>query len=432
MSEPTRPPRGRIAWALADFAREPFFSFVLSLIFPPFFVNVLAPDPVSGTAFWGYSLSATSILLVLSAPLIGALADATGTRRPWLVATLTMAGLGLASLWGATAQPGHLFWVAASVGLAQLAIEWSRVLTDSLLPGVSGSAGTGALSGMAVGLGFLASLVYMGIAYLAGSAESADTARLLSVGSGAWLIVFMVPCLLACPQPAPRFATLGAAVRSAQKELRTTWPRLRAQPALARFLLARMVYWDGTMSLFSFIAILAATRLHWDTRAMTTFGIAGLIAGSLAGAVAGTVEARLGVRRSLATALLVLLTVTVVLAVALADEPAPWSGGLSRPIDRLFLASAVLACAALSVVMASSRSMLVRLAEPARLGEAFGLYVMVGRASSFLAPLLVAIATTTTGDQRAGVFGVAGGLLIVGLVLLLRVPVPPPAVHAHA
>jgi UMF1 family MFS transporter len=66
----------------------------------------------------------------------------------------------------------------------------------------------------------------------------------------------------------------------------------------------------------------------------------------------------------------------------------------------------------------------VRLAEPARLGEAFGLYVMVGRASSFLAPLLVAITTTATGDQRAGVFGVAGALLLTGLVLLLRVNVP--------
>jgi len=431
LSESTYSPRGRISWALADFAREPFFSFVLSLIFPPFFVNVLASDPASGTAFWGYSLSVTSILLVVTAPLVGALADATGTRRPWLVATLVMASAGLVSLWWATATPVGLLWVVASVGAAQLAIEWSRVLTDSLLPGVAGPDDTAALSGLAVGLGFLASLVYMAIAYLAGSSERPEMARLLSVGSGVWLVVFMMPCLVACPQPAARFATLGAAAHSARTELSTTWSRLRSQPALGRFLLARMVYWDGTMSLFSFIAILAATRLHWDTRAMTTFGIAGLISGSLAGAVAGAVEARIGVRRSLATALLALLAVTVVLAAALWHEPAPWSGGLTRPVDRLFLAVAVMACAALSVVMASSRSLLVRLAEPARLGEAFGLYVMVGRASSFLAPLLVAIATTATGDQRAGVFGVAGLLLIIGLALLLRVPVPAYARHAH-
>lgn len=424
MAETQATPRARLAWAFADFAREPFFSFVLSLIFPPFFVNVLAGDPVLGTAYWGYGLSATSVLLVLTAPVAGSFADATGTRRPWLVGTLVLATAALSSLWYATAQPGHLLWVLASVGAAQLAIEWSRVFTDSLLPQVSTPGDVGALSGLAVGLGFGASLLYMVLGYLAGAPDSPDTARLLSVGSGGWLVMFMLPCLLACPQPEARLASPGTAASRAFTELRTAWSRLRRQRGLRQFLIARMVYWDGTMSLFSFLAIVAATQLHWGTRAMTTFGIAGLIAGAAAGLLAGRFEARLGSRRTLAFALLTLLMITLVLALALARPIPPPAGLFARPIDRLFLGLAVLACAALSLVMASSRTLLVRLAAPSRLGEAFGLYVMVGRASSFLAPLLVALAITMSGDQRAGVFGVASLMLATGIALLLRVSIP--------
>jgi UMF1 family MFS transporter len=419
--------RARLSWALADFAREPFFSFVLSLIFPPFFVGTLASDPVQGTAFWGYSLSVTSLLLVATAPLVGALADATGSRRPWILLALVAAGAALASLWFASAESGHLLWVLVSVCAAQLAIEWTRVLTDSLLPVVTIPDDVGALSGLAVGLGFVASLLYMTLAYVAGSSDEPEMARLLSVGSGAWLIVFMLPCLLLCPQPRARFTSLGLAAAHAFADLRRTWPRLRSQPGLGRFLLARMIYWDGTTSLFSFLAIIAATQLQWGTRAMTTFGIAGLIAGAAAGAVAGRLEARVGVRRSLAIAIVTLLVVTGVLAGVLAMPRAAADGGLARDVDYVYLAAAVVACGALSIVMASSRSLLVRLAEPSRLGEAFGLYVMVGRASSFLAPLLVALAVSATGNQQAGVFGVSALLLIVGLVLLLRIEVPAPA-----
>jgi len=424
LAERPHPRRARYAWALADFAREPFFSFVLSLIFPPFFVGTLAADPIRGTALWGYGLATTSVLLVLSAPVAGALADATGTRRPWIAGSLALACGALGSLWLATAAPGRLLWVLASVIVAQLAIEWSRVYTDSLLPSVAPPEDVGALSGLAVGLGFAASLAYLALGYGV-EAGDAPAARLLSVGSGLWLLVFMVPCLVFCPQPPRRAASAKQAIGAALAELRQAWSRLAAGGGLGRFLLARMLYWDGTMSLFSFLAIVASTYLKWDTRAMTIFGIGGLIAGAAAGVLGGRLESRLGARRTLVAGLVVLLAVTLTMAVALglphaAASPAESFG---RPVDRLVLGLAIVACAALSLVMASSRSLLVQLADPTRLGEAFGLYVMVGRASSFLAPLLVAVVTTTSGDQRTGVFGVAAVLLTAGLLLLRTVPI---------
>ena len=74
--------RGQWSWAMADWAREPFFSIVLSLIFPPYFVAVVAGDPVRGTVLWGYGLAAASAALVLLSPFAGAAADSTGRRKP--------------------------------------------------------------------------------------------------------------------------------------------------------------------------------------------------------------------------------------------------------------------------------------------------------------------------------------------------------------
>lgn len=416
--------RGQLAWALADFAREPFFSFTLSLILPPLFVNSLAADPVSGTAWWGYGLSATSLVLVVTAPLAGSLADAGGSRRPWIVLCLVVAASAMASLWFATAAPGRILWTLASVAVAQLAIELSRVYTDSLLPMVARPDETARLSGAAVGLGFAAGIVYLGIGYwLGGQAADELVARTLAAGSGAWLLLFMLPCILLCPQPPARTARWRDSLARGLAELSLAFRRLATQPELRRFLLARMVYWDGTMSLFSFISIIAATVLGWGTREMTVFGVSGLVAGALAGGSSGRLEGWFGTQRTLELAVAAVLTVTVALAllVGVGTPPADRLHGLDTGLGRGFLMLAIIGCFLLGVIMASSRSMLVRLALPDRLGEAFGLYVMVGRASSFLAPLLVAVSTSITSNQRAGVFGVAAALLAAGLWLLRRV-----------
>lgn len=70
--------------------------------------------------------------------------------------------------------------------------------------------------------------------------------------------------------------------------------RLRSDRQLARFLIARMAYWDGTMALFSFFTILASTALGWSTQQMTVFGLLGLLSGATAGLLAGRIDARLG------------------------------------------------------------------------------------------------------------------------------------------
>ena len=180
---------------MADWAREPFFTIVMSLVFPPFFVAVVVADPVRGTALWGYGLAAASALLVLLGPLAGAAADSTGRRKPWILGCVIAAALALLSLWAASRVPGQVAWVLASCALAQLAIELSRVFTDSLVLRAAPRERVGELSGLAVGLGFAASMLYIGATLVVKDAAAPVVAALC----GAWLVVFFVPLLLWCP-----------------------------------------------------------------------------------------------------------------------------------------------------------------------------------------------------------------------------------------
>jgi UMF1 family MFS transporter len=411
--------RGQWSWAMADWAREPFFSIVLSLIFPPYFVAVVAGDPVRGTVLWGYGLAAASALLVLLGPFAGAAADSTGRRKPWIVGCVVVAAAALASLWLATASPGHIVWVLASCALAQLAIELSRVFTDSMVLRVAPRERVGDLSGLAVGLGFAASFLYVCGTLLFDRLDGREVSAL----SGVWLAVFILPLLWWCPDFPSEARSWAENSRDSLVRLRNSLRDLVRVPQVGRFLLARMVYWDGMMGLFSFIAILASSRLAWRASEISMFGLLGLVAGALGGVAGGVLDRRYGSKRTLVGSLAIMLAVSIVMLLQLpgvtvrsADAALFSSAG-----DRMFLALAIIACACLGAILASSRSMMVRISPADRLGEFFGLYVMVGRASSFAAPLLVAFATTAFDNQTTGVFSVALTFMALGLVLLGRV-----------
>ncbi|MCW5573307.1 MAG: MFS transporter [Steroidobacteraceae bacterium] len=411
--------RGQWSWAMADWAREPFFSIVLSLIFPPYFVAVVAGDPVRGTALWGYGLAAASAALVLLSPFAGAAADSTGRRKPWIVGCVVLAVAALASLWIGTARPGQVVWVLASCAVAQLAIELSRVFTDSMVLKVAPRERVGDLSGLAVGLGFAASFLYVCGTLLLDAVDG----RAVSVLSGAWLVVFILPLLTWCPDFPGEVRSWAESWRDSLARLRNSLRDLVRVPQVGRFLLARMVYWDGMMGLFSFIAILASSRLAWRASEISVFGLFGLVAGAAGGVAGGRFERHHGPKRILAGSLAIMLAVSIIMLLELpgvvtrgADDALFSAAG-----DRMFLALAIVASACLGSILASSRSMMVRLSPADRLGEFFGLYVMVGRASSFAAPLLVALATTAFGNQTTGVFSVALTFMALGLVLLGRV-----------
>src|SRR5262249_24583990 len=80
-------PLAQFSWVLFDGARSPYNVFINIFVFSAYFSTVVIPDPVRGQTWWSYITSGASVLIAISAPVLGAIADAGGRRKPWLLAS---------------------------------------------------------------------------------------------------------------------------------------------------------------------------------------------------------------------------------------------------------------------------------------------------------------------------------------------------------
>src|SRR5258708_20979324 len=105
MGEPSSAIRARqplpaiVAWVLFDPAAQPFFTLVTTFVFAPYFASRVASDPVTGQALWGYATSIAGLIIAVLSPILGAVADATGPRKPWIVAFSVLLIAGSLALW---------------------------------------------------------------------------------------------------------------------------------------------------------------------------------------------------------------------------------------------------------------------------------------------------------------------------------------------
>jgi UMF1 family MFS transporter len=182
-----------------------------------------------------------------------------------------------------------------------------------------------------------------------------------------------------------------------------------------------MFYRDALNGIYAFGGIYAAGVLEWSIVQIGVFGIVAAITGAVFCWIGGRVDALVGPKPVIIAGVLALVCVcllivttdrTMLAGVALAD-------GSGLPDMAFYLCGAVIGAAG-GALQASSRTMMVRQANPDRMTEAFGLYALSGKATSFAAPALVALVTDLTNNQRLGVLPIVG-LFVIGLVLLVWV-----------
>ena len=109
--------RGRFGWAMFDWANQPIFTLISTFIFAPYFASTVVGDPVEGQTLWGYAQSMAGLLIAILSPVLGAIADQTGPRKPWIAAFQVICVIASALLWFAVpnAPTGTLLVVMLAV-----------------------------------------------------------------------------------------------------------------------------------------------------------------------------------------------------------------------------------------------------------------------------------------------------------------------------
>ncbi|RKF17213.1 MFS transporter [Roseovarius spongiae] len=425
-------------WFFFDWASQPYNTLLITFIFAPY-VKELIGDGAAAQTAWGFGIGAAGLIVALLAPVLGAMADHSGNRMEWIKLFSAMYVIGAFGLWWAAPHDFNLTLILILFALGMIGMEFATIFTNSMLPDLGDKQEIGRISGNGWAFGYVGGLSAL-IIMLLFFAESGDTGRTLIgldplfgldpvkregtrfVGplTGFWYLLFMAPFFLWVRDPQPRTVEKGV-VGEALRSVAATILRLPRTPSLFAFLGSSMLYRDALNGMYFFGGIYAAGVLDWNVVDTGTFGIIAIIAGAIFAWLGGRADQRFGPKPVIMVCIIVLGFVAV--SIVYVSRESVY--GVAVPArstlpDMIFYAFGALIGAAGGVIQSASRTMMVRQARPGHMAEGFGLYGLAGKATSFVAPIAVGLATAASGSQQIGVTPLIG-LFTVGFVLLLFV-----------
>lgn len=425
-------------WYFYDWAAQPYNTLLITFIFAPYFSSAVASNSVDGQTMWATMIALSGFFLAFTSPIFGAIADSAGPRKPWIFLFSIMYIIGAAYLWNATPNMASVTMVLLMFAIGMIGMELSQTFVNSMLPSLASRTEIGRISGSGWAFGYVGGVVslfimllffaendsgvtFIGIAPIFGLDGAArEGTRFVGILTAVWFFIFMIPFFL-WVKDEPRRENIYSAVSKGLSELFTTLGNLSQKRSLAAYLMSSMFYRDALIGLYSFGGIYASGVLDWSIVQIGIFGIVAAITGAIFCFIGGFVDQAIGPKKVIVISVSVLILVSI-LIIGLSRETIfgiPISSQSSLP-DNLFIFAGACIGAAGGVLQASSRTFLVDQADPERMTEAFGLYALTGKASAFLAPMLIAVFTSLSGSQRLGVSPVIG-LFVIGLILLFWV-----------
>ncbi|GAA6188430.1 MFS transporter [Litorivita sp. NS0012-18] len=429
-------PRKRIwGWFFFDWASQPYNTLLLTFIFSPFF-GELVGDGAKAQAAWGFGIGAAGFVIAVLAPLLGAMADTSGNRLRWIWGFSVLYVIGSALLWTAAPDDFDMYFILFAFAIGLIGMEFATIFTNAMLPDLGPREEIGRISGRGWAFGYVGGLVTL-LLMLALFAESATTGRTMIgiepvlgldpaaregtrfVGplTAIWYAVFMIPFFLWVRDPKPAKPPKGA-LGTALKGLGQTVRKLPQTPSLFSYLGASMFYRDALNGMYFFGGLYAQGVLGWSVVNVGIFGIVAIIFGAIFAYIGGEMDVRFGPKPVIRICILVLAFVAISMVLVSRESVyGVFVGPESSLPDITFYILGATIGAAGGVLQAASRTMMVKQANPERMTEAFGIYGLAGKATSFLAPTAIGIATAVTGSQQLGVTPLVV-LFLIGLFLL--------------
>lgn len=422
-------------WFFFDWASQPYNTLLVTFIFAPF-VKELVEDGARAQALWGLTIGAAGLTIALLAPLLGAVADTFGNRMKWIWLFSLLYVIGSSGLWFANPQALHLWLVLFAFAIGLIGMEFATIFTNSMLPDLGTSEEIGRISGKGWAFGYLGGLVALvimlgffaenardGLTMLGRppafglDAELREGTRFVGPLTAVWYILFMTPFFLWVRDPEPAQVEKSA-LSLALRNLVKTFRSLPKQSSLFAFLGSSMLYRDALNGMYFFGGIYAAGVLEWSIIDTGIFGIIAIMSGAFFAWLGGYADDWIGPKPVIRACILILSAVAVAIVFISRDsvfgiEVKPES---NLPDITFMILGSVIGGAG-GVLQSASRSMMVRQAALGRMTEAFGLYALAGKATSFLAPFLIALVTALSGSQQIGVTPLIV-LFVIGLVLL--------------
>ncbi|MBA4490862.1 MFS transporter [Paracoccus sp. S1E-3] len=418
-------------WWFFDWASQPYHTLLVTFIFSIYYAEVAkrsfiaegmdaAQAGAAAQSLWGYGLAIGGVIIAVLAPILGAVADTTGRRLPWVWFFSGLIVVGAAGLWGLTPTNPQLVTAVVFFGLGLIGVEFATIFTNAMLPGLAPRTEIGRLSGSGFAFGYLGGLVSLAITLLCFAETPSgltlagirplfgldpalrEGTRFVGPFTAIWYVVFMLPFFLWVSEPAGTGRPIRLSV--AMRDLWRLVKSLRHRTSLAAWLLSSMLSRDALNALYGFGGVYAGTVLGWPVFLSGVFGVVSALSATVISWLGGRADRRWGPKAVIRASIIVLVLVCITI-VGMDRQSlfgVPLVAGSRLPDVMFFICGALIGGAG-GVLQAASRTMMVRHTTEERATEAFGLYALSGKATAFLAPFLIAVVTDLTGSQRIGI-----------------------------
>jgi UMF1 family MFS transporter len=422
--------RERLGWCLYDWANSAFATTILAAVLPVYFAESVVPREgvlvslwgttmnLSATSLWGYASGLVAFLVLISAPVLGGIADASQRKKSFQMAFCYSGAIFTLLLF--YSGPGWVLYTLFLYCLAHYCFVGGNVFYDAFLPFLSrGRKDMDRLSGQGFALGYLGGglLLALNVVFIEISGRlgiQKDTAVRLSLASaGVWWALFgTISFFLVREERSPRAETMGL-WQSAVAGWRATWHTTRVvarYKQIVIFLLAYMIYNDGVQTVIKMASIYGKDELGLSTGTLLGTLLMVQFIGIGGALFMSWVARRLGTRRTIMGALLVWLAMTVY-AYGMDSANQYWVLGI---VVGLILGG----------TQALSRSFYGSLIPKEQAAQFFGYFSVFAKFSAIWGPVLFALVRQVTGTARLSILSLSL-FFLVGWVLLLFVRVEP-------
>ena len=402
-------------WSLYDFANSSFTTLIVTFIYAAYFTKAIAENEIIGTALWSRAVSLTALFVAFASPIMGAIADKSNLRKTFLVFMTYICVFGSIMLY--FAMPGEGMKALTWFVIANIGFELGGVFYNAYLPEIAPENKIGRVSGYGWSFGYVGGLLCLVMAmigfvnpetpWFGFTKEAGENIRATNILVAVWFSIFSLPMILTLKtKTKEKFTKFEFNILSVINELVHTFKKIKKYKQVLKFLIARMIYNDGLVTIFAFGGIYAAGTFGFSFEEIMIFGIVLNVTAGIGAFIFGFMDDKLGGKITIQITLIALIFAGL-LAIFAQSKLYFWIAGILVGIFS-------------GPNQAASRSLMGRFTPSSKENEFYGFFAFSGKMTAFIGPLCLGILPEIFDSQRAGV-SIVVVLFVLGLFLLRSV-----------
>ena len=399
-------------FALYDFANSAFTTIIITFIFSTYFAKQIAPNPILGQSYWGWAIGITGILVALTGPLIGSIADKKNCTEFFIKLFTIICVILTSLLWFSQPSEKYLLYTLIIVALANFFYELSLIFYNSILKRISNSNNLGKSSGFGFALGYLGGILILIVCIkifidndvlpFGLSKENSENIRATSIVVALWYLFFSIPFLFSLKKKIKN--KIEKSSNNIKKIKNLFWDK--GLNNLGKFLIARMLYADGLNAIIIMGGIFAVGVFDLEIKDLLVLSVLMNITAFTGAIIGGYANDKFSSKSVIIFSLLGLIFSSTII--------------LFIKTKIFFLIFASINGFFIGPIQSASRVFITKSIDKNNQASGFGLFALSGKLTSFIGPLLVSTLTYISNSQRIG-FSATIILLLIGLLILLKV-----------